>query len=135
MTRPLINEIDYRKDRSIIRFTSCSSAARGPVHGQVAGAKRNKPDEWFEAHLSSWRAEDIFRENAEMQFGQRASWAAGTLDNEGIFQDIYRPAWGMIPLMDNIGSATDDAHAHAAGVNRDGRACPRGSGERKFEYW
>lgn len=87
MTRHLINEIDYRKDRSIIRFTSYSAAARGQVHGQV-----NKPDEWFEAHLSSWRAEDMFRENAEMEVPKvsQASMRTHVYRFPGLSSRLYR---------------------------------------------
>ncbi|KAM4055050.1 hypothetical protein HRG_005859 [Hirsutella rhossiliensis] len=63
---------------------------------------------WYEVSVSSGRARDLFAENVGMAFGDRTSWDCEQLDREGVFEDICRPALGMITQMDEIGLLNDN---------------------------
>lgn len=134
MTRPLANDIDYRKDPSTFRCSSYSAT----VPGQSAHAEPGKPNklgEWFEMSLSSWRAEEMFQENAGMEFGQRASWTTDMLDDEGVFRDICHSALSLVSKMDGIGLANNNGLATAVGRAYRAGASTLRSGLRKYEYW
>lgn len=71
---------------------------------------------WYEASISSARAERVFKENAGMEFGDEASWTADKLKEEGVFKNLYLPAIGMLEQMDGVGSGNDNGRNPFAGT-------------------
>lgn len=67
-----------------------------------------RPCLWYEASVSSGRAQQLFAENVDLEFGDRTCWDCEQLDREGVFEDICRPALGMITRMDAIGLLNDN---------------------------
>lgn len=134
MTRPMAADVDYRKDPSVFRCSSYFAKTHGnPTPGDYN--RINKPGEWFEMSLSSRRVEELFQENAGMDFGQAAGWTAEALDNEGVFGDICRPAFSMVSMMDGIGLANDNGLAAMVGGAHLRGSSTKGNGQRKYEYW
>jgi len=70
-----------------------------------------------------------------VDLGQSAKWTADVLKDEGVFEDICRPALGMIPRMDDIGLANDNGLAHMAGSRRRGGTSAPYNGQHKYEFW
>ncbi|KAH6606426.1 hypothetical protein Trco_005579 [Trichoderma cornu-damae] len=60
---------------------------------------------YFEASITSSRLPRYFDENINFECGDKATWDVSRLESEGIFEDILRPAFGMITHMDPIGSS------------------------------
>lgn len=58
--------------------------------------------------MSSTRAQDVFAGNAGLAFGDRAPWDCEQLEREGVFEDICRPAFGMVGQLDGIGLLNDN---------------------------
>ena len=63
---------------------------------------------WYEASISSVRAEKAFQENANIEFGEVVEWTEKELRDEGVFRDLYRPAIAMVEGMDQIGAGNDN---------------------------
>ena len=63
---------------------------------------------WYEASISSIRAENVLRENSEIEFGEEVQWTTSKLREEGVFKSLYRPAIAMVEAMDDIGCCNDN---------------------------
>ena len=65
---------------------------------------------WYEASISSVRAEMAFRVNEAIEFGEEAEWKEWALTDRGVFKDMYRAAISMVEneKMDRIGSGDDN---------------------------
>lgn len=63
---------------------------------------------WYEASISSARAEKVFQENAGIEFGEEVQWKETELRSEGVFKDLYLPAIGMVEKMDRIGAGNNN---------------------------
>ncbi|CAH0049722.1 unnamed protein product [Clonostachys solani] len=103
MVRPLTKKTDYTSQKAPSLF-----------HGKTwFGANRlnkgQKPglDEWYEVSLSSSKADDVFRGNMNLGFGESAGWELSELD--GIWADICRPALDMLSQMDDIGATNNNS--------------------------
>ncbi|KAK0703161.1 hypothetical protein B0T26DRAFT_791920 [Lasiosphaeria miniovina] len=70
-------------------------------------AKKKKDEgefpRWYEASITSTRAEALFLQNKSLGLGQKAEWDANTLLEQHIFEDIYGPALQMLKTMDHVG--------------------------------
>ncbi|KAK5990541.1 hypothetical protein PT974_08810 [Cladobotryum mycophilum] len=66
------------------------------------------PCRWFEAAISSPRAQTLFDQNKVLEFGQRASWDVQQLENDGILQEICQPALSMAASLDLIGCTNNN---------------------------
>ncbi|KAK0734901.1 hypothetical protein B0T26DRAFT_845453 [Lasiosphaeria miniovina] len=70
-------------------------------------AKKKKDEgefpRWYEASITSTRAEALFLQNKSLRLGQKAEWDANTLLEQHIFEDIYGPALQMLKTMDHVG--------------------------------
>ncbi|PHH78784.1 hypothetical protein CDD80_6240 [Ophiocordyceps camponoti-rufipedis] len=76
--------------------------------GQARVPYRGTPIIWYEAALSSLKAEQMLAENRDMTVGSRASWDCERLEAEGVLDDVCRPAFGIITQMDDIGQLNDN---------------------------
>lgn len=63
---------------------------------------------WYEASISSVCLEKVFKENAEMEFGEEVRWTMAQLKEEGAFKSLHRPAIGMVEAMDKIGAGSNN---------------------------
>ncbi|KAK3341244.1 hypothetical protein B0T25DRAFT_557794 [Lasiosphaeria hispida] len=84
--------------------------------------KKRKPDSeeawgltqrWFEASVTSTKAESLFRQNMGLGFGQKADWTPQELREGGIFYSIYGPALAMLEYMDQVGANEDNRQGWA----------------------
>lgn len=65
------------------------------------------PHQYLEASITSSRVSALFEENVKLESGDKAAWNTDLLEEEGIFGDILRPAFGMITHMDLIGASNN----------------------------
>ncbi|RFU79520.1 hypothetical protein TARUN_2727 [Trichoderma arundinaceum] len=93
------------------------------------------PHQHLEASISSSRMQQYLNENVSFECGDKATWDMESLESEGIFEDILRPAFGMISHMDPIGSSnntmggfSDQAAFHESMVETDVK-------KRKWTFW
>ncbi|KAM0564424.1 hypothetical protein ACHAPJ_000637 [Fusarium lateritium] len=66
--------------------------------------------QWFEASVSSIRAEELLKENAELEFGERSRWTPDTMEREGALKAVCEPALRMVSQMDQVGSSNENGH-------------------------
>lgn len=65
------------------------------------------PHQYLEASITSSHLSSFFEENVQLESGNKATWDIDRLKGEGVFEDILRPAFGMITRMDQIGASND----------------------------
>lgn len=69
---------------------------------------KGAPYLFYKASVSSVRAEELFAENRAMKLGEETTWDCDKLEKEGVFEDICRPAFGMVTRMNHIGLLNDN---------------------------
>ncbi|PNY22577.1 Uncharacterized protein TCAP_07099 [Tolypocladium capitatum] len=69
---------------------------------------KGAPYIFYQASVSSVRAEELFGENRDMKLGQETTWDSDKLEKEGVFEDICRRAFGMVTHMNHIGLLNDN---------------------------
>ncbi|PHH67199.1 hypothetical protein CDD81_2968 [Ophiocordyceps australis] len=75
-------------------------------NGQGTGS----PPIWYEAYISSQQAQELLSQNPGLKLGEQATYDGEMLKNDGIFEDLCRPALYMITQMDDIGAFNDNGH-------------------------
>lgn len=63
---------------------------------------------WYEAYLTSSKANEAFRENLHLEFGDETDWSPDTLKKCGAFDDLLKAATGMVKKMDGVGYHDDN---------------------------
>ncbi|KUI66721.1 hypothetical protein VM1G_01474 [Cytospora mali] len=58
---------------------------------------------WYEASISSARMEELLKQNEALAPGDEVEWTLEQLEQEGVFEDIYRPACQIVKRMDGVG--------------------------------
>ncbi|KAM0254451.1 hypothetical protein ACHAQJ_006791 [Trichoderma viride] len=93
------------------------------------------PHQYVEASITSSRLRPFLEENIQFECGDKATWDVGYLESEGVFEDMLRPAFGMVTHMDHIGlsnntmgGASDQDAFHEALV-------VSGVKKKKMEFW
>ncbi|KAF4453832.1 hypothetical protein F53441_3518 [Fusarium austroafricanum] len=76
----------------------------------VAAPKGGQPSQWFEASISSIRAEGELQENISLEFGEKTHWTPENLESQGVFNAICEPALRMVSHMDQVGNSNDNSH-------------------------
>ncbi|PFH56859.1 hypothetical protein XA68_15854 [Ophiocordyceps unilateralis] len=104
-----------------------TSPARSPHNGT--------PIIWYEASVSSLKAQDMFAENYDMALGSRATWDGDELEAEGVLEDICRPGFGIITQMDDIGSLNDNGLRMGTQNSRRTTAVEEGRSRKDYQYW
>lgn len=94
--------------KSLDFYKNDKTAFRGICNLSNPDLDVESPSLWFEASISSVRAKELFTENIRLPFGDSTSWGCEHLEADGVFEDICRPALGMITRMDGIGSANNN---------------------------
>uniref|UniRef100_A0A8H7N9Q0 Uncharacterized protein n=1 Tax=Bionectria ochroleuca TaxID=29856 RepID=A0A8H7N9Q0_BIOOC len=103
MVRPFTKKTDYTSQKSPSLF-------RGKTWfgtNRLNKGQKSSLDEWYEVSLSSSKADDVFRGNMNLGFGESAGWELNELD--GIWADICRPALDVLSQMDDIGATNDNS--------------------------
>ncbi|KAL7790977.1 hypothetical protein V8C37DRAFT_383033 [Trichoderma ceciliae] len=94
------------------------------------------PNQYLEASITSSRLLPYLQENIDFECGDKATWDTSHLESAGVFEDILRPALGMITHMDPIGSSNntmrgvnDQDAFHEALVESDAMK------KKKYTFW
>ena len=66
---------------------------------------------WYEASISSARAEELFKENETMTTGDESSWDTNTLTAAGVLDAVSGAALGMVRAMDGVGAKVDNGQS------------------------
>ncbi|KAL7960034.1 hypothetical protein V8C34DRAFT_322344 [Trichoderma compactum] len=108
-----------KKDHSVLTVKmgysmeeSLSSGRRGAGAVRVfacpkASLNSALPQKYFEASLTSSRLRHHFDQNVNLEYGDKTTWNTDQLEAENVFEDMLRPAFGMVSHMDHIGSSND----------------------------
>ncbi|KAL7936095.1 hypothetical protein V8C35DRAFT_278324 [Trichoderma chlorosporum] len=93
------------------------------------------PHKYFEASLTSSRLRRHFDHNVNLEYGDKTGWDTDQLESEGVFDDMLRPAFGMVSDMDHIGASnntmrgvTDEDAFHESLVEVDVK-------KKKWAFW
>ncbi|UKZ77606.1 hypothetical protein TrVFT333_005330 [Trichoderma virens FT-333] len=136
-----------KRDSSVLTVTMTYSMEESLVGGKRrAGAVRvfacpttslnsALPHKYFEASLTSSRLGHHFDQNVNLEYGDKTTWDTDQLASENVFEDMLRPAFGMISHMDHIGSSnntmrgvTDEDAFHESLVEVDVK-------KKKWAFW
>lgn len=63
---------------------------------------------WFEASISSTKAEQYFEQNKALEIGEETTWRKQDFQNHDVLAALYRPACAMIRQMDGVGYFNDN---------------------------
>ncbi|KAG4294246.1 hypothetical protein FPRO06_00831 [Fusarium proliferatum] len=91
---------------------------KGTYRGQsvpVTPPGNGRPGQWFEASISSVRAEEIFQENMGLEFGDKTHWTPDILHQQGVFRAISEPALQMVRKMDHVGDSNSNGQGPRTG--------------------
>ncbi|RGP70483.1 hypothetical protein FSPOR_4058 [Fusarium sporotrichioides] len=66
--------------------------------------------QWFEATISSVRAEEELQENIGLELGDKTTWSPDCLERHGAFRAICEPAIRMVRQMDPVGNSNANGH-------------------------
>ncbi|KAL4730375.1 hypothetical protein ACLX1H_002409 [Fusarium chlamydosporum] len=66
--------------------------------------------QWFEASISSIKAEDMLQENVGLELGERTRWNPDALQRYGALTAICEPAIRMVRQMDRVGDSNENGH-------------------------
>ncbi|RGP65294.1 hypothetical protein FLONG3_9270 [Fusarium longipes] len=66
--------------------------------------------EWFEARISSIKAEDALQENIGLELGEQTDWSPDKLERHGALRAICEPAILMVRQMDPVGNSNENGH-------------------------
>lgn len=69
-------------------------------------AEAGRASLWFEASLSSAKAEAFFEANESLGIGEEAAWTVESMEEAGCFKALWEPALAMVKQMDHIGVET-----------------------------
>ncbi|VZH86916.1 unnamed protein product [Fusarium fujikuroi] len=102
----------------IRRVEKLPGIPKGTYRGQsvpVTPPGNGRPGQWFEASISSVRAEEIFQENMGLEFGDKTHWTPDILHQQGVFRAISEPALQMVRKMDHVGDSNSNGQGPRTG--------------------
>ncbi|KAL7901185.1 hypothetical protein HDV63DRAFT_190458 [Trichoderma sp. SZMC 28014] len=70
-------------------------------------ASSDLPHQYIEASITSSRLSSLFEQNVQLESGNKTAWDMDLLKGEGVFEDMFRPAFGMVARMDSIGASNN----------------------------
>jgi hypothetical protein len=65
---------------------------------------------WFEARISSIRADAALQENLGLELGEKTLWSPDDLERYGALRAICEPAIRMVRQMDLVGNSNENGH-------------------------
>ncbi|KAL2685572.1 hypothetical protein Neosp_006672 [[Neocosmospora] mangrovei] len=125
--------------RIVKNFSSTSNKYKNKFRGQTVPATspgKGSPTQWFEAHISSTRAEELFKENLGLVFGERTNWTAEKLMEDGVLSALVEPALRMVTKMDHIGESNSTSQGfRATGGQAYGTIDSTRDGKQDYQFW
>ncbi|KAK1240828.1 hypothetical protein MKX07_006261 [Trichoderma sp. CBMAI-0711] len=88
---------DKSRDAEAVRVFACPKSS---VNSAL-------PHQHVVASVTSSRLSRYFDKNVKLEYGDKAAWDTNQLESENVYEDMLRPAFGMISHMDNVGSSND----------------------------
>jgi hypothetical protein len=77
-------------------------------HGYTNDEKIQAPGPiWFEVGIFSTTAQELFKENQVLEFGDEVDWTTESMLSKGVAEAIYSPACEMLKQMDGVGFWND----------------------------
>ncbi|KAL6895782.1 hypothetical protein HDV57DRAFT_521073 [Trichoderma longibrachiatum] len=109
-----------KRDSSVLMVTmtfpmeesSSTDKARGEEKVRLFACPKSSvnsalPHQHVVASVTSSRLGRYFDKNVTLEYGDKAAWDTDQLESENVFEDMLRPAFGMISHMDHVGSSND----------------------------
>ncbi|KAL7819677.1 hypothetical protein V8C26DRAFT_24165 [Trichoderma gracile] len=91
------SSIDKSRDAEKVRIFACPKSS---VNSAL-------PHQHVVASVTSSRLSRYFDKNVKLEYGDKAEWDTDQLESENVFEDMLRPALGMVSHMDHVGSSND----------------------------
>ncbi|RFN53040.1 hypothetical protein FIE12Z_2623 [Fusarium flagelliforme] len=96
-------------------------------HGQIG--------QWYEASISSIKAEDVLQENVGLELGEQTSWSTDELKRHGAFKAVCEPAIRMVRQMDKVGNSNENGHGTQTDQPPFDAIQYLEDKEKKYSYW
>ncbi|KAL7803736.1 hypothetical protein V8C44DRAFT_369438 [Trichoderma aethiopicum] len=109
-----------KRDSSVLTVTmtfpmeesSSTDKARGEEKVRLFACPKSSvnsalPHQHVVASVTSSRLGRYFDKNVTLEYGDKAAWDTDQLESENVFEDMLRPAFGMISHMDHVGASND----------------------------
>jgi hypothetical protein len=97
------------------------------------------PNTWYEAYLTSVRAEKVFQENQQLELGDEAQWSAQDMSGEGVFSALIAASLEMVKQMDMIGSngsnCADSERGRSPSLGQDALLAKERQRKELDEFW
>lgn len=121
------------------KFANASNKHKTKFRGQTVPTTppgKGSPTQWFEAHISSTRAEELFEENLGLVFGERTHWTVEKLMEDGVLSALCEPALRMVTKMDHIGESNSTSQGfRTTGGQAYGTIDSTGEGKQEYQFW
>ncbi|KAM6539435.1 hypothetical protein FALCPG4_001241 [Fusarium falciforme] len=125
--------------RIVKKFPNASNKHKTKFRGQTVPTTppgKGSPTQWFEAHISSTRAEKLFEENLGLVFGERTRWTVEKLMEDGILSALCEPALRMVTKMDHVGESNSASQGfRTTGGQAYGTIDNTRDGKQEYQFW
>ncbi|KAJ4187814.1 hypothetical protein NW767_012089 [Fusarium falciforme] len=125
--------------RIVKKFPNASNKHKTKFRGQTVPTTppgKGSPTQWFEAHISSTRAEKLFEENLGLVFGERTRWTVEKLMEDGILSALCEPALRMVTKMDHVGESNSTSQGfRTTGGQAYGTIDDTRDGKQEYQFW
>ncbi|KAF5006544.1 hypothetical protein FDECE_7086 [Fusarium decemcellulare] len=114
---------------------------RMPAGAFFGGTKRptlpgkGTPTQWFEASISSTRAEELMKENMSLKFGDSTKWTPEKLKEEGVMKALCEPALRMVRQMDRVGATNQNGQGPRTGQRIYDTIADSKDREKDYQFW
>ena len=112
--------------------------AKGLYRGQsvpVALLSHGQIGQWYEASISSIKAEEVLQENVGLELGEQTSWSTDELKRLGAFKAVCEPAIRMVRQMDKVGNTNENGHGTQTDQPPFDAIQYLEDKEKKYSYW
>ncbi|KAI8691192.1 hypothetical protein NCS56_00111000 [Fusarium sp. Ph1] len=125
--------------RIVKKFPNASNKYKTKFRGQTVPTTppgKGSPTQWFEAHISSTRTEELFEENLGLVFGERTRWTVEKLMEDGVLSPLCEPALRMVTKMDHIGESNSTSQGfRTTGGQAYGTIDSTRDGKQEYQFW
>lgn len=125
--------------RIVMKLPHASNRPKTKFRGRTVPTSppgKGSPTQWFEAHVSSTRAEEIFEENLGLVFGERTGWTAEKMLKDGMLSAVCEPALRMVTQMDHIGESNSTSQGfQTTGGQAYGTIESTRDGKQEYQFW
>ena len=88
-------EIEERQDGDISRLRAVSNPGRQVINGYFPC--------WYEASVSSVKAEELFMQNEDLKYGEKTAWTLETFQQNKIIDRLVDRATEMVKKINGVG--------------------------------